>query len=91
MAFNLSACPAGWTRFTDADGRFIMGNSTNSREKGGSGSIMMKREQLAPHSHWFVDTIFSESIDATTTNRGIIGDTLYQAVIEHSKQSRPAK
>lgn len=49
MAFNLSACPAGWTRFAEADGRFIMGSSSNSREKWGQSSIKLTIDQLPPH------------------------------------------
>ena len=28
MAFNLSTCPQWWSRFAEADGRFIMGSET---------------------------------------------------------------
>lgn len=38
-----------------------MGNANNSKEKGGTGSIKMQANQLPPHSHWFVDTIFAEA------------------------------
>lgn len=61
MAFNLSSCPDGWTPFTEANDRFIMGSQGNLREKGGNKEIMMQANQLAPHSHWFVDTIYSEA------------------------------
>ena len=61
MAFNLSSCPDGWSPFTEANDRFIMGSQGNLREKGGNKEIMMQANQLAPHSHWFVDTIYSEA------------------------------
>jgi hypothetical protein len=69
MAFDLSTCPAGRTRFTDADNRFIMGASNNFREKGGNVSVMLAANQMAPHSHWFVDSFFAES--ATYDDHGI--------------------
>lgn len=61
MAFNLTSCPDGWRRFSEADGRFIMGTSNNIRSRGGTGSIMMKANQLADHSHFFTDIFYSEN------------------------------
>jgi hypothetical protein len=61
MAFDLSSCPSGWTRFADADGRFIMGASTNSKEKGGNSSITLAWNQLPPHSHYVEDTAYLEN------------------------------
>jgi hypothetical protein len=61
MAFDLSTCPNGWTRFSAADNRFIMGATSNSKETGGSGSVMLQANQMAPHSHWFADSFFSEA------------------------------
>ena len=48
MAFNLSFCPEWWSRFTEADGRFIMGSSSKG-ERGGSSSITLSTDQLPPH------------------------------------------
>ena len=62
MAFNLSSCPDGWTPFTEANDRFIMGSQGNLREKGGNKEIMMQANQLAPHSHLFEDTAYIENI-----------------------------
>lgn len=61
MAFNLNSCPHGWSRFAEADGRFIMGSNSNIRGKGGNSSIMMETNQLADHSHYFTDIFFSEN------------------------------
>ncbi|MDR2191170.1 MAG: DUF5011 domain-containing protein [Candidatus Peribacteria bacterium] len=61
MAFDLSACPSGWTRFADADNRFIMGANTNSKEKGGNSSITLAWNQLPPHSHYVEDTAYLEN------------------------------
>ena len=54
MAFDSSSCPVGWSRFTDADGRFIMGNISNSKEKGGNNNIKLTIEQLPPHYFYVV-------------------------------------
>ena len=62
MAFNLSSCPDGWSPFTEANDRFIMGSQGNLREKGGNKEIMMQANQLAPHSHLFEDTAYIENI-----------------------------
>ncbi|MDO4714502.1 MAG: hypothetical protein Q4B28_07905 [bacterium] len=60
MAFDLSTCPAGWTRFSKADNRFIMGANAGFGQVGGNSKIMMQWDQIAPHSHLFEDTIFLE-------------------------------
>jgi hypothetical protein len=52
MAFDLSSCPSGWTRFSAADNRFIMGATTNSKETGGASSIYLSTDQLPSHSHY---------------------------------------
>ncbi|MDR3168542.1 MAG: hypothetical protein LBU27_02000 [Candidatus Peribacteria bacterium] len=65
MAFDLSACPSGWTRFSAADNRFIMGSTSNSKETGGKSSVMLAANQIAPHSHWMVDSFFAESYGYT--------------------------
>lgn len=49
MAFNLSSCPDGWTPFTEANDRFIMGSQGNLREKGGKNNIKLTINQLPPH------------------------------------------
>ena len=49
MAFNLSSCPDGWSPFTEANGRFIMGSQGNLREKGGNSEINLRIDQLPPH------------------------------------------
>ena len=59
IAFDSENCPEWWTRFANADGRFIMGTapstSTFGREKkniwikGGNDSIKLTIGQLPPH------------------------------------------
>lgn len=66
MAFNLASCPAGWTRFTDADGRFIMGYPTNSKEKGGNATIKLTIKQLPPHSFKIAKDTYKGWDDANT-------------------------
>ncbi len=51
MAFNLSSCPDGWSPFTEANDRFIMGSQANLREKGGNSEIQLTIGQLPRHSH----------------------------------------
>lgn len=61
MAFDLSTCPAGWTRFSKADNRFIMGANAGFGQVGGNSKIMMQANQVAPHSHIFKDTVYLEN------------------------------
>lgn len=49
MAFNLSSCPQWWSRFAEADGRFIMGSNSNIKGKGGNSEINITISQLPPH------------------------------------------
>ena len=49
MAFNLSSCPKWWSRFAEADGRFIMGSNSNIKGKGGKSEINITISQLPPH------------------------------------------
>ena len=49
MAFNLSSCPDGWSPFTEANDRFIMGSQGNLREKGGKNNIKLTINQLPPY------------------------------------------
>lgn len=68
IAFDSENCPEWWTRFANADGRFIMGTapstSTFGREKkniwikGGNDSIKLTISQLPPHKfHLFADEV----------------------------------
>ncbi|MDR0650065.1 MAG: hypothetical protein LBG59_01300 [Candidatus Peribacteria bacterium] len=61
MAFDLSTCPSGWTRFSAADNRFIMGASTNSKATGGSASITLSASQLPSHKHYLFVPSFLEN------------------------------
>ena len=62
MAFNLSSCPDGWSPFTEANDRFIMGSQGNLREKGGKSNIKLTIDQLPPHRfHTITDNRDSRS------------------------------
>lgn len=53
VAFDLPACPAGWSAFTAADGRAIIGASA-SFPRGtpvGNRNITLTAAQLPPHTH----------------------------------------
>lgn len=49
MAFNLSSCPDGWSPFTEANDRFIMGSQGDLRKKGGTNNIKLTIDQLPSH------------------------------------------
>lgn len=52
MAFNLETCPQWWSRFTEADGRFIMGSNSNIKGKGGHERINLSIDQLPSHKFY---------------------------------------
>lgn len=68
MAFNLSTCPQWWSRFTEADGRFIMGSSSKG-ERGGSSSITLSTDQLPPHRHYIAGGFHSDTKDRSVNDR----------------------
>lgn len=79
MAFNLSSCPDGWSPFTEANGRFIMGSQGSLGEKGGNRNISLTVNQLP--SHYFY--IFAgkgspanlwDFKEASASNQGNVGD-----------------
>src|ERR1051326_1157397 len=58
LAFNLGACPTGWTPFTQAAGRAIIGTGIGSGltpralgDSGGEERHTMTIAELVPHSH----------------------------------------
>ena len=77
MAFDLSECPSGWSRFSDADDRFIMGATTNSKEKWGSGLAKLVIKNIPPHSHYYKDTVYAENrtanLDGSNYHRTVNG------------------
>lgn len=61
---NLSgACPDGWTRYTDLDGKFIKGTSLGSSTTGGSATHLhtFDATDVITHSH----SIASQTVNAT--------------------------
>lgn len=56
-AFNLAACPSGWSAFTSANGRVIVGTGTfdgetyTLREAGGKAAYRLSVDELPPHDH----------------------------------------
>ena len=68
MAFNLSTCPQWWSRFAEADGRFIMGSSSKG-ERGGSSSITLSTDQLPPHRHYIAGGFHSDTKDRSVNDR----------------------
>ena len=58
MAFDLPNCPEGWTRFSEADNRFIMGASAGFGNAGGSNNVKLELKNIPPHSHYYKDTVF---------------------------------
>jgi hypothetical protein len=53
MAFDLDACPAGWTEYTAAQGRAIIGATTELTRGSpvGNRTITLTPSQLPPHTH----------------------------------------
>ena len=80
MAFNLSSCPEWWSRFAEADGRFIMGSSSKG-ERGGSSSITLSTNQLPPHRHYIAG-----GFHIGTKNRSI--DDQNGTISSYSKTSK---
>lgn len=80
MAFNLSSCPEWWSRFAEADGRFIMGSSSKG-ERGGSSSITLSTDQLPPHRHYIAG-----GFHIGTKNRSI--DDQNGTISSYSKTSK---
>ncbi len=62
MAFNLAACPDGWTQFTPARGRTILGVGQSTPEDtkyklgttGGAETHTLTIEEFPPHNHGLV-------------------------------------
>lgn len=64
MAFDLSTCPDGWSRYTKADDRFIMWSNSNFGSVWGNSSVSLEVKHIPNHSHYFRDTAFMESANA---------------------------
>jgi hypothetical protein len=57
MAFDLAACPSGWTELTGARGRAIIGadNGHAPGSQGGSATVTLSVDQMPTHSHGLMD------------------------------------
>lgn len=75
MAFNLSSCPDGWSPFTEANDRFIMGSQANLREKGGNSEIQLTIGQLPPHFFYLFWNYSGQ--DADDKHNPFVGDYQY--------------
>jgi hypothetical protein len=72
MAFDLAACPAGWSAMTDAQGRVIVGTSTGVAldAKVGADQVTLTAAQMPAHAHGVNDPGHSHVVD-NTINYGI--------------------
>jgi microcystin-dependent protein len=64
MAFDLGACPTGWTELAEAQGRTIVGaqaraagglSARPARSTGGAEAVALSADQLPAHKHTLVD------------------------------------
>jgi hypothetical protein len=64
MAFNLAACPAGWSAFADAQGRVIVGSSATLARGTpvGSDALVLGPDQMPSHTHGVNDPGHSHSV-----------------------------
>jgi hypothetical protein len=67
MAFDLAACPAGWTALTDAQGRVIVGSTTAVARgtKVGSDQVTLTTAQMPAHAHGVTDPGHVHGVDNT--------------------------
>lgn len=75
MAFDLDACPAGWSELAGARGRAIVGvnpaaaGGISARQRGaafGAESITLAATQLPPHAHSGTTAVGAEAIPGAT-------------------------
>ena len=89
MAFNLSSCPDGWSPFTEANDRFIMGSQGNLREKGGNSEIKLTIGQLPSHYFYIFAGKGSPANlwnykEASVSNQGNVGDNYTMESSKHT-------
>ena len=77
VAFNLTACPAGWQPYLPAQGRFIRGiNPGGDRSVDPDGVRApghVQHDELKAHTHSYVEMIGDnnvDGVDSTTTRSG---------------------
>lgn len=80
MAFNLAACPAGWSEFTSARGRYIVGlpNGGNLGATVGTGLSNTENRPVGQHSHNVNDPGHSHGINTSYNHTGGWGAYNYQ-------------
>jgi hypothetical protein len=72
MAFDLTACPAGWTALADAQGRVIVGTAAGlaRNAKVGADQVTLTAAQMPAHTHTVNDPGHAHSV-ANTIDYGI--------------------
>jgi hypothetical protein len=72
MAFDLAACPAGWTALADAQGRVIVGTTTGVALKArvGADQVTLTAAQMPTHTHTVSDPGHAHSV-ANTVDYGL--------------------
>ena len=68
MAFNLTKCPEWWTRFGEADNRFLMWAQSGFGGIWWKSTIKLEANQLPAHQHIYEDTIWSENSSRIINN-----------------------
>lgn len=79
MAFNLASCPAGWSDYSPANGRQIIGSdATYSRgSTGGSASHTLTIAQMPSHTHSLSINAGGESVVKTSVVGGSVAPYQY--------------
>jgi hypothetical protein len=80
MHFNLTACPAGWTALTSAQGRYIVGTAPGEDVSGTVGSALSFDENrpAGRHFHALHDDFNDAFAAYSTTLQGILTGTQFQ-------------
>lgn len=76
MAFNLNSCPAGWSKFNNANGRVLVGiDITDSSfdtllETGGEKTHTLTLSEIPSHNHTFYHGAYGSDNRSVPTNAG---------------------
>ncbi len=72
MAFDLAACPTGWSALADAQGRVIVGSSATvaRNAKVGGDQVTLTSAQMPAHTHGVTDPGHAHTVD-NTINYGL--------------------